>query len=252
MSIEKDCSIILSAMPYRESSVLLSLFSRQRGRMSALAKGTRGARRGQLPLERGSIIEHVTYVKPHRELHLVTSCVIVDHFPSIRRNLDKTAARDLLLETALATMRAADPHPELFDYLHGFFAGLEEGDGNQRTTAVLLAETLFGFAGHLGVGIDLSRCSRCGTAALLPLAMDIAAGMLYCTRCNHTAGGSRTIPALQKNGTVFPNSHAMITDREAFAFLRLASDYCRYHLDITRQLASFAFIERLWGEASVR
>ena len=258
MSIEKCTSIILSTTPFRESSLLLYLFTREHGRIHALAKGIRKGDRRGVPVERGYLIEHMTYMRPHRDLQQVTDCHIREHFPAIRGDLEKTAVRDVLFDLALGAIKVTDPHPELFDYMAGFLGMLERMCPGGGALLLHLSKMIFGFAGHLGVGVDFSGCGRCGksfgehgTAWLT-----IDRGMVRCDDCSPTQ--ARTDRFLPGSIAAFfgcfgePDSFPppRLTDKESMGVLRLACEYCRYHLDIRRHLESLSFIEQLLAPAA--
>lgn len=254
MSIEKCTSIILSTTPFRESSLLLYLFTREHGRIHALAKGIRKGDRRGVPVERGYLVEHMTYMKPHRDLHQVTDCHIREHFPAIRCDLEKTAVRDVLFDLVLGAIGVTDPHSELFDYLAGFLGTLERMRHGGRALLLHLSKTIFGLAGHLGVGIDFRGCGTCGKNFDQNDAvwLTIDRGMVRCNDCSPAAAkADRLLPG---NAAAFfgclrePESFTppQLTDKESMGVLRLACEYCRYHLDIRRHFESLSFIEQLF------
>ncbi|MBN1578957.1 MAG: DNA repair protein RecO [Chitinispirillaceae bacterium] len=255
MSIEKSSSIVLSTMPYRESSILMYLFTREHGRIHGLAKGIRTHDRRGVPVERGYLIEHMTYLKPHRDLHQVTDCHIRQHYPAIRGNLEKTAVRDVLFDLVLGGIKVTDPHPELFDYLLRYLSYLDGQSCDGSVLLLSLSKTLFGLAGYLGFRIDFGRCITCGKGFGKNVAawLTVDRGMLRCGDCS--PGQAKTDRLLPGNAAVyFARPEALLfreipqlTDKEASALLHLACDYCRYHLDIRRRLESLSFIEHLFA-----
>ncbi|MBN1306881.1 MAG: DNA repair protein RecO [Chitinispirillaceae bacterium] len=255
MSIEKCNSIILATMPYRESSILMYLFTRKHGRIHGLAKGIRTSDRRGVPVERGYLIEHMIYFKPHRDLHQVTDCHIREHYPAIRGNLEKTAVRDVLFDLMLGGIKDTDPHPELFDYLRRYLSHLDETACEGSVLLLSLSKILFGLAGHLGFGIDFGRCVACGKGfgETIAVRLTIDRGMLRCRDCP---------PAQAKTDRLLPGSAAAyfarpeasqsreiprLTDKESSALLHCACDYCRHHLEIHRRLESLSFIEHLFA-----
>jgi DNA repair protein RecO (recombination protein O) len=261
MTVEKTLSVVLSVTPYRESSILATLFSRQHGRIGAIAKGIRRGDRRRVPVERGYLIEHIVYLRRHGDLHQITDCSIHDYFPPVRGDLEKTAVRDLLFDIFLSAVPAGDSHPELYDFVVAFLDTLGTLGPGLDGHLAYLSKTLFLFSAHLGFGLDFGRCSSCGcgTAGAATVWLTIGRGMIRCDRCTTGSGASsdRLVPPgaaawFADTTDGFPTVSPPLSRREAAAALRLAYDYCRYHLDIRKNLESFAFVEHLAGLESER
>lgn len=252
MGIEKNTSVILSCLPYRETSLLMSLFSHQHGRLNVLAKGVRKAdKKGNSPIDRGYLIEHVVYLKQHRELYLVTGLQILEYYPEVRGNLEKTAVRDTLFEFLLAAIRVADPHPELFICITSFLDELSRVT-SLPTIVVLLWRTLLAVVHHLGFGLQ-ATCGRCGntlfnTAALL----DIEQGALFCPSCIRGSSASERIIGSSVLQQLFFSDDPAIAEKTftvdkctMVALTNLFFNYCRYHCEVRVQLKSLFFLEQV-------
>ncbi len=258
MAIEKNLSLVLSTMPYRESSVVMHLFTLQSGRIHVLAKGIRKGDRRSVPVERGHLIEHMTYLKPHRDLQQITECHLREHYPAIRCSLEKTAVRDMLFDILLAAVRiGGDPHPDLFTFITGFLATLDRLPEDPGLLLIHLSKSLFGVSAHLGFYLDFRRCARCGTAIgpAETVEIDIEEGAMRCGSCgSHRDGKGRLLPApiaglLRAPGGEADIGVAELTTGALMNMVRLSSDYCRYHLDIRRKPDSLAFLEQLFTGA---
>lgn len=256
MSIEKTVSVILSTTVYRESSLLLQLYSRHHGRMSTIAKGIRRSSERSAPLERGYLIEHTTYVKQHRDLHLITDCSIADHFPGIRGDLDKTALRDVIFDILLASLHGSESGSDLFDRLVDFLHLLENHPPEQGLLIMTLSKMLLETTGHLGFYLDLATCALCGKAPEdRTVFVNIADGNI---RCNECAGGvfaeHRPLGAgprsFLQSSTWETTTPFVISISEAMAVFRTIFDFCRHHLDIRKKLSSYLFMEQLYSSST--
>jgi len=253
MSIEKTGSIVLSAAPYRESSLLVHLFTREHGRINAIAKGVRRPDRRAVPIERGYLIDHFTYIRPHRELQQITECQIRDHFPGIRGNLEKTAVRDVLIDMALSVMRDADPHADMFDCYARFLSDLDSMKCDTAAMLLHLSRHVFGMAARLGVGADFTVCSVCGRPfdSRSSVCLMIDKGLVRHESCGSSLsvtdrmiGGSAARLFSFADGTTCATL-PVIPGREALRMVHCAVDYCRYHLDIRRNMQSLGFLDNL-------
>jgi len=253
MSIEKNRSILLSTSPYRESSILATLFSLQHGRISVIAKGTRRNDRRAVPLDRGYLVEHTLYMKPNRDLHQMTDCSIVEFYPGIRHNLEKTALRDLIFDILLKTLSPSDNNESLFNLLQEYLANLDSAESRSGILLLQTARTLHRIAELLGFYLDVSSCSICGhrfTTGDEPW-LSVKDGILRCADCARTAHeGSYSVTA----PFIFLLGHeatgvvaAEPPPARGLALLRLLTDFCRYHFDIRQKLTSLGFLYQLYS-----
>lgn len=260
MSIVKSLSLVLATAPYRESSMLLNLFSRELGRIHGLAKGVRRGDKRGVPIERGMLLEHSVYLKPTRELHLVTDCSIREYYPAIRSNLEKTAVRDVVLDVVLAAIKDTEPHQALYDAIIEYYCRLAENAFTDGVLLLLLSRQLFLVARQLGFGIDFNRCTNCqksfdsaggGTLA-------VAEGTCVCSACmpyvNDSGKWVLSVPALSalRDKQVVSGCTAVadVPLNEAMSAVHAAVEFCRYHLDVRRKLASVVFLDHLFTMAT--
>lgn len=246
MSIEKTTHLVLSVMPYRETSSIATLLSRRFGRVSGIAKGVRRRPQAPLTLERGQLVELVLYVKPHRELHTIGAISVVNYFPSVRADLGKLALRDAAFELMLKSVTASETHGELFDFAVAFLERLEALPGLPFPAHELWG-FFFGWAMHLGFLLNAERCARCG--APRPASEDgvlaLEKGGLVCAAC--AGADAARLPSFLPGAVIeFLLGRApppMVPLREKLRISRLLADYCRYHLDIRSDLKSLSFLE---------
>ncbi len=121
--IAGEPAYVLHARPYRETSALIDLLTLQHGRVSVVARGARGSRRGSSqPQPFGRLLIGCS---GRGSLLTLTGCDALSH-----RWLtgDALYAGMYLNELLLRLLRDADPHPRLFD---GYEATL---DGLMSTT----------------------------------------------------------------------------------------------------------------------
>jgi len=95
-----------------------------------IAKGVRrgGGKSTPTPLDRGLLLEALLYHRPNRELHTLGGLHVTNFFHGIRADITKSALRDIAIELYLKTITEPSPHPELFELLVDFFAGLDGVD----------------------------------------------------------------------------------------------------------------------------
>ncbi len=135
MALQKTEGIILRRMEVRETSLLLTVFTRHLGKIQGLVKGVRGAR-AAVPwyLEPLTLQNLVLYERRRSAWALISSCDLVDAFDPIRRDFERTAYAAYALDLIDAMTGVNDPHPEIFHLLRNVLSGL----GRAAHPAVLL------------------------------------------------------------------------------------------------------------------
>jgi DNA repair protein RecO len=252
MSIEKTTALILSVLPYRESSCILYLFTRTHGLMHGIAKGIlkQDKRMSNRP-ERGFLCESNMYVRNNRELHTLADFQVTDYYPSIRGNLVRTAFRDAGFELVLKSVTVTDPHPELFDLLTAFCSSL--GSSAPRDCYPVLWSFYIQFCTLLGFGLTLDECVVCrkpfnGNG---PCFCVIEMGGLVCSECSRQFHGRQLIPGAYLpilRDARFESVRCQTADTPAADLLRLTlllASYCRYHFEIRSEFATLEFIREL-------
>jgi DNA repair protein RecO (recombination protein O) len=178
----KAAAIVLRAVDYGESDRVVTLFTRERGKLAAFARGARASRR-----RFGGALEPFTLVSAElqerrgSDLWTLVSVVADRAFGGIRGDLARIACAAHACEVARALVRDGEPHPELFDLLAGYLARL---DGAPAEPTALRAAQL-GILRAAGLAPRLDACARCGGP--LPggvrLRLDPAEGGVLCGSC---------------------------------------------------------------------
>ncbi|MDR3707527.1 MAG: DNA repair protein RecO [Capsulimonadaceae bacterium] len=149
--------IVLRRVPYGETDNIITLYTRERGRVSAIAKGARK------PISRlAGACETLTCGRYNlaggKSLDIVTQAEVKDAFPSLRKDLSRLAGAQYLAEALNHFVVEEDAHPDLFTLLRAGLLLMERADDPQ--TAVRWYELrLLELAGY---GPDLCSCVICG------------------------------------------------------------------------------------------
>lgn len=251
MSINNTSAIILNVTPYRETSCILKLFSPEYGLITGIAKGVKKLKSRREPLERGFHINLTVYLKKNRDINTVSNFHIIDFFPGIRNNLQKTAIRDITFELIIASIINYNPQKELYSILLKFLSQLEQLF-EIDILYILLWRFFLKFADISGFGVDFSQCIYCGTPVKESSYLLINKGGISCRNCckNDFRNSDFLIPerllfVLASSILQYDNIPAF-GSAELLRITRLAVSYCRYHLDIHREFKSLNFLEHLF------
>lgn len=116
MSSEKTPAIVIRVIDFSETSAVVTFFTREHGKITALAKG---CRRPKSPFE--SAIDLLTACrivflhKKNDTLDLLTEAKVERRFRGGQRSLEHLYAGYYLAELLAEATDRSDPHPELFD-----------------------------------------------------------------------------------------------------------------------------------------
>lgn len=182
MSTEKTDAIVLRLVNWSETSVVATVFTRDFGKISAVAKGARRPKSAfENALDLLAVCRVVFLHKNSDSLDLLTEARLVRRFRSGSRNLPSLYAAYYAAELLLELTDTADPHPELFAAADLFLQSLDR-NGPVESLTLWFEMTALNFAGHMPA---LTRCTGCDI--VVPESPRYAFGQLsggiLCTNC---------------------------------------------------------------------
>ena len=179
MVIVNTQGIVLRAVKYKENDLILTIFTRKLGKISAIAKGAR--RTKSALLSSCQVFAYSTFtLKKQGSMYSVTQTEIIKSFYEISYNLDAFSYATYIIQ--------------LIDY------NLEDEITNNRLF-ILLAQTLYLFAkeeidmiyikdvfelkflDYIGFRPVVNRCSNCGNKNLNNSVFNIYEGGVICKNC---------------------------------------------------------------------
>jgi DNA repair protein RecO (recombination protein O) len=195
-------ALILRTVDVFETSLVVTLFTRELGQVSALAKG---GRRLRSPFQGGldllGVSDIVLLHKASEALDLLTEAAPVERFAPLRRDLAALYAGYYVAELLTELTHFHDPHPRLYDAAIVTLRHL--GERSLRDRRLLRFE--LACLRELGLMPALETCAQCGSAVEVggeTVAFGLASGGVLCTRCRpgqpHVAAVTgRTLDALR-------------------------------------------------------
>lgn len=176
MALYRDQGIVLRTHKLGEADRIISLATRGRGKVRAVAKGVRrtSSRFGSR-LEPGSHVAAQFY--EGRELDIVTQVESLDHFRAIRDDLHRVARSQVLLEAVDQVVQEGEPNPRTYQTLLGALRSLAAADA-----ALLVAGFLLKLLALEGVRPEVEACVECGREDDL-VSFDAGSGGMLCSGC---------------------------------------------------------------------
>ena len=202
MAAVRTRALVVRSVEVFETSLVVTLFTRELGKVSALAKG---GRRLKSPFQGGldllGISDIVVLHKASEALDLLTEAAPIERFGSLRRDLAALYAGYYIAELLSDLTDFHDPHPKLFDAATITLRHL--GDPSLRALRLFRFE--LACLRELGLMPALDACAHCGAAVAArddAVAFGLATGGVICPACRpgqpHVATLSgRTLEAIR-------------------------------------------------------
>jgi len=251
-------------MKYRDTSKIVTFYSKEYGKLKGIAKGARTAKN-----KFGSALEPLShsmlliYKKEHRDLHLISQCDSIDSFRNLTEDLDRMTTGLSVLELIDQVTHHEERTPAMFSLLVETMSALNVSTKNYETylqAFQLRLAALFGYAPNF------DTCGQCGKPDLIgdgerQVAFHIVRGAVYCNSCCtphdsavHGDDQSSTFTTLSVQGLQIVRRlvHAQLSSLSNLEFdVRVGNEvnellrlYLRYHFDGLKPLKSAEFFQQ--------
>ena len=133
MALAKADAIILHSKKQGETSKVVTLYTKEFGKITTMAKGSRGMKSKYLgALETFNHIDVVFYKKEGRGMQYLSQASILDPFQSIHTTLGKVALASIPCEIINRGEEENHSHPQIFGLLLDALQALEQNSKNLR------------------------------------------------------------------------------------------------------------------------
>jgi DNA repair protein RecO (recombination protein O) len=172
----RDQGVVLRTIKLGEADRIVTFVTQGRGKVRAVAKGVRKTKS-----RFGGRLEPMTHLALQfyegRELDVVTQADTIDHFRTVREDLDRVAKAQSLLEAVDQVAQEREPNPRLYQMLVGALRALAAGDA-----ALIVPAFFWKLLSLEGAHPLLDQCASCGSDGPLE-AFDINEGGALCRDC---------------------------------------------------------------------
>lgn len=158
--IIKTEAVVLSKINYGDTSSIVSLFTKDEGKISAIAKGARSPKS-----KYGRIIDPINYLlivfykKDSREVQLISDAEILDYFPAIKTNLEKLKYAYAIIELVKNLLAEHDVNKVLFK---GIVRILSKLNTSKEKPEVSFGRFFIFALKQVGYEIQIEKCAFCG------------------------------------------------------------------------------------------
>lgn len=190
--------IVLKNTDFGESDRIVTLYSPDHGRFTAIAKGAkRSQKRFVNKLEEFSLLDVIYRPAKYNRLHFLSEAELQEAFLSLRTHWQRYCPAILACELVLRFTREHDPDSRIFTLLHWLLHSLHNGTAHLPALVFFLLHLL----DACGYQPRLKHCAACsclpGQNKQLSFMFQPGNGSLLCPRCSGTTDRSRYSLSLQ-------------------------------------------------------
>lgn len=178
MGIKRGEAFVLRIRDFAESDLIVTLFTEDWGKRTAIAKGARRfkSRLGGV-FDLLNRVEVVFYAKA--QLDLVSQGALIEGYPRLKSSMDTVLTTLAVCKLLDKLLPAHQQEPAAYTIFSRLLALLEEGVPHGEQTAVA---TMLKIVSVLGHRPQLTACVRCGSTHG-PFRFVPARGGIVCTKC---------------------------------------------------------------------
>ncbi|KPJ61646.1 MAG: hypothetical protein AMJ46_00710 [Latescibacteria bacterium DG_63] len=250
MAICKSEAVVTRSLRLGETSKIVWLYTKDFGRVKAVAKGARSAKsRFGSSLELFTHCSVVFYRKDRRDLQLLSQSDTLHHFSVLETDVARFAFASACIELLNTMIVGEDTNPPLFQLLLDTLSSFEECP-RQGLRSVLWSFELKA-AGALGYKPELFRCSRCNRESELKRFAPLKGG-LVCNACGLRESDSFEVSAEAKEllRRLQANSFSEVAQEAPGSRLeseidRIVEVFLQFHVDRLPGLKSLKLLKGL-------
>jgi len=243
MSSIKSAAIVLKSINWRDTSKIVTLFTREQGKMSVIAKGARQSKsKYQGILESINLLEVVIYISTNRKLQILGQATLEETFQKIRADYDKTGYTFALLELTDIFFKEGSIDIIFFD----FFKVLLSEIGKIDNPKIVFWYFLIKLNSYLGFKPEFNICTACNRLVTSEeVVFSIREGAIVCRNCSSSADNGwklsnstrKSLSDLQKINHKRLASVSINLD-QSFVYTDFLLAYLRFHSDEKLDLSS--------------
>jgi len=243
MSSLKSSAIVLKSIDWRDTSKIVTLFTREEGKMSVIAKGARQSKsKYQGILESINLLEVVVYISATRNLQILGEISLEDSFRKIRVDYDKTGYAFALLELTDIFFKEGSTDTTFFDFLRILLSEIEK----IADPIIVFWYFLIKLSSYLGFKPEFNVCSTCNRSLVSEeVVFSIREGAVICKNCGFSPDidWKLSVSARKSLSDLQSLHHKRLSSVEIslddrFAFTEFLLTYLRFHSDEKLNLSS--------------
>lgn len=237
----KTSGIVLSGIKFKESSKILTVYTRELGKIKVLGQGV------MKPKSKGiastEVFAHSEFdLKKGKSFYYINGLYLIDSYHNLRNNMDTLFLGFYILELMDKTIPEEEHNPILFDLLNKALLAIKNGED----PFLIVVAFQLKFVSFMGYRPSLTECSLCGKKNSSIWKFNPSKGGVFCEEC-FTSGGTtiteeQRLIITQILLTTFDKLRNLKIKKEyIWKIYNIMLEYISYNLDI-KELKSQAMI----------
>ncbi|OPY03950.1 MAG: DNA repair protein RecO [Syntrophus sp. PtaB.Bin001] len=185
--------IVLKTLNYSDSDLIVTFYTRDFGKLTAIAKGARKSKKRFVNVLEPFCCSSLLFFRKQRDqLAWLESCQCINEYPEIRKSLDRTLLASYFIDLVDHFSLEEKAEIKLFKLLYTFLSLIEEGDTSERLLRFFEIR-------HLkitGYAPALDRCLICNAPlnSQQRYVFSITHGGLHCLSCSSASAAPGVLP----------------------------------------------------------
>jgi len=250
--IESVEAVVLRTLNHGDTSKIVTLYSREAGRLKMIAKGIRSPKNKSVGLFQPTHhIQAAYYTKAHSELQLFKSGELVQGFYHLESDLDRLTLAQVVVELVERASENDEPHEAVFALLVKTLERLNDKDSRASLTYWFFH---LRFLTEMGFRPETDRCQLCGSSLREGALLRPREAGMTCQTCQPRESADIALPPelVQAVHRLSDDQWGELADLNFSPTIRrrlwdFLWRYTHYHLESTRNMRSLAVLNQLYG-----
>ena len=162
--IIKTEAVILSKMNYGDTSNILSVYTKDYGKLSVIIKGAKSSKsKSGLIADPPNLVQIVLYKKDTRDIQVISSIDMISYFPKMKEDIERLKYSFAIIELVKKLTPENETNLRLFNGLSRILSLIDSSDDNPK---ILFGRFFLFFLKEIGYEVQLGKCASCEKADL--------------------------------------------------------------------------------------
>ncbi len=222
--------LVLRRWDYGEKDQIISLLSREKGRIQGIAKGAKASLKRFGPaLDLFSWIKVQIKERKNSSLMFIEQAQVISNFPKLRQDYASILIASGLLDLSHSLFKEGTNEEGAFLHLLECLHQLEAEGAKRRIFWSFLIKNL----DLLGWGLHLNHCKTCGKSLQdLRCLFDVEHGIVFCEDCNLNTPRLYALSVGLSSWMRDPSQDCLFSSQEEILMQELLERYCQQHLHL--------------------